>query len=502
MRIRCTIKWMAGLVALAAWCQLETTGTCQTYRQVVPNQYENIPGQGHSAGLSQAFRMQQFFPSGQFPQVPVIITGLRYRRHGPTPFTDATAEVRYRLSTTSSSEAQFSAVFAENAGQDETVVFDGVISMSSPTPDETAPYPFEMSVPFTTSFVYHPSRGNLLVDHQVLGPSTIPYNDAAGVSGDGIARIYSTDPNATVAGTSDEGSDVIEFEYAPLNDVVFDPPGMTFTNSIAVAMYSGVPGGVVRFTTDGTEPGPASTLYTTPITLEVSAVFKAKVFVAGVAASDTFTAEYTRFYPPDIEFLPAGGYFTNLIEVVLLNNLGAGTIRYTTDNSPVLASSLPYLVPLNLTASATLRTRVFLNAIPVSDEFSQSYTRIYAFEDDGLPFTWRSEHFGPGFLTDPCAAADADCDNDGYTNADEYAQGTVPVDQGSAPQIQLSIRAVPQLIFTTVAGRSYRILRSTSVAPPSWQIIEDNITATASELLYVDATAPMNSFYQIELVRD
>ncbi len=116
--------------------------------------------------------------------------------------------------------------------------------------------------------------------------------------------------------------------------------------------------------------------------------------------------------------------------------------------------------------------------------------------------SWREQYFGPNFLTNPCAAADADCDDDGYAVLEEYQYTTDPTDGESAPEIVLTVRAVPRLTFTTIAGRSYRIQRTTTLNPPAWQTIVESVTANGPELHHVDELAPDHSYYQIELIRD
>src|SRR5690606_11118231 len=119
-----------------------------------------------------------------------------------------------------------------------------------------------------------------------------------------------------------------------------------------------------------------------------------------------------------------------------------------------------------LSAESTVSAQVFVNTFTVSDMFTKTYSRVYAFEDDGVPFAWREEYFGACFLTDQRVAAGANFDNDGYTTLEEYNAGTSPVDAGSAPTIELAIRAIPKLTFTTVPGKTYRILRTTNLEVP------------------------------------
>ncbi len=665
---------------------------------VVPNSYVNSPGLGYSAALSQPIRSQQLYPSNEFPAATVRITALRWRRYSAQTISSASGQFRFKLSTTTKSENNLSSTFAQNVGLNETIVFDGTWNVSSPTPDNVAPYPFELVLNLTTPFDYNPAQGNLLLEHQCFSTS-IPFVDAAGDAGDGLARAYNLnlDPNGTTASVVDTGGEIIQFEYTiigptlthvvpiglestegnyysgtmrepllrqqtlyaaanfpsstlhitelrfrrdiseppfvnasatatvklsttsrgtgnmsstfannsgpdettvfngvwnystptvvgagivrpfeivlplatpftynpasgnllfdiritggtggswtdgasggpsqvarvlslnpnattgnvgeltgdviqfvyqaqPVTTITITPPAGTFTNSVQVSIQSGYPNSYVRYTTDGNDPTQTSTTYTGPFTLTQTRTVKARLFVNGFPASEIAEATYTRYVPPDIQFIPAGRLFTNQLGVTLVNNVGGGTtIRYTLNGSAPTSTSTAYAGPINLTAAATIRAQVYLGNFFVSDVFTESYARVYAFANDGVPFAWREQYFGPGFLTNPCAAADADCDDDGYVVAEEYQYSTDPTDGDSAPEIILTVRAVPRLTFTTIPGRSYRIQRTTTLNPPAWQTIVESVTAIGPQMHYVDEEAPNTSYYQVELIRD
>ncbi len=281
----------------------------------------------------------------------------------------------------------------------------------------------------------------------------------------------------------------------------FQPAGGTFTNSVQVTIQSPVGGGTIRYTTDGNDPTASSTAYTGPFALTQTATVKARLYVNGFPASEVATATYTRYIPPDIQFVPSGQLFTNQLNVALVNNVGAGsTIRYTLNGSTPTSTSTAYVpgVPVNLTAGATITAQVYFGNFFVSDVFTETYARVYAFGNDGVPFAWREQYFGPNYLTNPCAAADADCDGDSYTVVEEYQHGTNP----TVMEIILSMRAVPRLTFSTIPGESYQIQRTTTLDPADWQIIVPSIQATGPELHYVDELAPDHSYYRIEQIQN
>ena len=485
--------------------QFEYTLAGPTLTHVIPAGLEETDGNYYSGTLREAqLRQQIVYGAANFPAGNVTITELRFRRDiGEPPFLNASANVTVKLSTTSRGTGNLSAAFAENSGPDETTVFDGVWNYSSPTTVEPRTVrPFEIILPLSAPFTYNPSAGNLLFDIRVAGGTGGGWTDGASGSGSQVARERSLNPDAATGNAGELTGDVIQLVYQTTATLEILPNGGTFTNSVQVSLASGVSNSVIRYTTNGDDPTGASAAYTVPFTLTETATVKARLFVNGFPASEIVEATYTRYVPPDIQFNPPGQLFTNQLSVTLVNNVGAGTIRYTVDGAEPTSASTAYSGPLNLTAGAAIRARVFLNTFPISEEFSETYARVYAFGDDGVPFAWREQYFGPGFLTNPCAAAGADCDDDGYSVTEEYQYTTDPTDGDSAPEILLTVRVVPKLTFTTIPGRSYRIDRTTTLNPPDWQTIVESILATGTELLYVDADAPDNSFYRIELIQD
>jgi hypothetical protein len=196
---------------------------------------------------------------------------------------------------------------------------------------------------------------------------------------------------------------------------------------------------------------------------------------------------------PDIAFYPNGGLYTNSVSVTLSNALGFGQIRYTIDGSSPSASSLLYAGPIILTTNATVRAQAYFNGFDISIVYSQTYSRLYAV-DDGVPNAWRLQFFGAGYLSDPRVGAGQDPDNDGRTNIEEYQAGTNPLDPLSG--FALSIRTVPQVIFSSVPGQSYAIGRRDGVTNAPVTIT--NILATATTTRFTDAgVTNSTSFYTV-----
>lgn len=280
-----------------------------------------------------------------------------------------------------------------------------------------------------------------------------------------------------------------------LPPVLITPAGGSFTNEVRVTLRSGLPEAVLYFTLDGSEPTVASVRYTSPILLTTRATLRARAFVNGFPASDI---ESAMFEPdPGVRILPPGGTFTNAVEIQVTTRLAGVTLRHTLDGTEPNAASPEWVRPLRIVAATQVKVRAFLGDFPVSEVVTAEFQRVYAI-DDGLPASWREQYFGPGYATDPRVAAEADPDNDGSSNLQEYLAGTDPLDPGSG--FAVGIRAVPEVRFRSVPGQRYRILRR-DVLKGETVVVVDDLVAEGAEVTHVDTliSAP-SGFYLVERV--
>jgi hypothetical protein len=82
------------------------------------------------------------------------------------------------------------------------------------------------------------------------------------------------------------------FGHAPVAPPVFNPAGGTYTAPQTVSGSSATPFAEIRYTTDGTEPVPSSTLYTEPISIGTTTTLKAKAWRTGLTPSTITSATY------------------------------------------------------------------------------------------------------------------------------------------------------------------------------------------------------------------
>src|SRR5204862_7844704 len=86
----------------------------------------------------------------------------------------------------------------------------------------------------------------------------------------------------------------------------FSPPGGTYDRPQSVAISDATPGATIYYTTDGSTPTTASTVYTGPIAVTRTMTLQALATASGMANSTVASATYT-IWAATPTFSPAGG---------------------------------------------------------------------------------------------------------------------------------------------------------------------------------------------------
>lgn len=130
--------------------------------------------------------------------------------------------------------------------------------------------------------------------------------------------------------------------------------------------------------------------------------------------------------------------------------------------------------------------------------------RMVDTDGDNLPDWWEGEEFAT--LAQLSAT---DSDGDGFSNYDEYLAGTDPADIGSKLGFSSATEGSGSgkddfvLILPTVAGRSYLVEWSSSLAADSWTALGGTIIGTGGPVEIRDAEAlssAFHRFYRLSLV--
>ena len=188
-------------------------------------------------------RYQQVYDASQFTKVPAgggFITRISLRPDCGSVGNQISSNLQVNLSTTAKRPDELSAVFDENIGPDDTVVWN-VARYVPPAGVGDCPTTFFHSEEFYLDipFFYHPAKGNLLLDirkastqrKQVLPIS--PRLDAQNVLGDSVSRAFAFSLSTNKAEVVDTVGLVSYFE-------VFPTPGLTVaqgTNNVILSWH-------------------------------------------------------------------------------------------------------------------------------------------------------------------------------------------------------------------------------------------------------------------------
>ena len=125
-----------------------------------------------------------------------------------------------------------------------------------------------------------------------------------------------------------------------------EPESLTITDTMA--------GASIYYTTDGSTPGPGSTLYTGPISLSRAETVIAVADANGYSQSGEVEGVYTLQAATPLLSLPAGIYPPGTTVTIRYGPTN-GSVYYTTDGTPPSASSTPYTGPIALSGTETIQ---------------------------------------------------------------------------------------------------------------------------------------------------
>jgi hypothetical protein len=198
-------------------------------------------GGGGSSVIRDEIRLQEIYEAELFPPHPILIRELRWRPsavYGGS-FTAKLDRMQINLSTTRRRSETLSRTFAANVGDDDTVVFDGPITLKSEFAGPTmGPKEFDIIVPFMVPFNFNPRAGNLLVEIRNHRASLGTYVDAG--NGNHVARSFNLGATSTMGTVGDGGSDCIQFCYTHSDHS--EPPraGLLLNGSFEYGVHPGI----------------------------------------------------------------------------------------------------------------------------------------------------------------------------------------------------------------------------------------------------------------------
>jgi hypothetical protein len=169
--------------------------------------------------------------------------------------------------------------------------------------------------------------------------------------------------------------------YGLLNELpsvappVITPGTSSFTGPIQVSITDATPGATIYYTTDGSGPSTASTVYLGPLTINTTQTVTAIAVAPGYDWITPVSATFTSLdNTPNPSMSPFGGTFTTLPTVTITDSNTSAAIYYTMDGSTPTNASTVYTAPITLTGTQTIKAIAFAPGLNGSAVDSQTYT--------------------------------------------------------------------------------------------------------------------------------
>jgi hypothetical protein len=150
----------------------------------------------------------------------------------------------------------------------------------------------------------------------------------------------------------------------------FSPAPATYTSPQTVTLSDSTSGAALYYTTDGSTPTTASTLYSAPIAVSATTTINAIAVASGYSNSAVATGTYTINIPTVATptFSPAAGSFSSAQSVTLSDSTTGASIYYTTNGSTPTAASTLYSASTPIAVSSTTT----INAIAIASGYVNS----------------------------------------------------------------------------------------------------------------------------------
>jgi hypothetical protein len=163
---------------------------------------------------------------------------------------------------------------------------------------------------------------------------------------------------------------------------VINPSSGIYSTDQNVSITCETSGAIIYYTTDGSIPTVASSIYTTPITvagnrtiLTLNAIAVQSGSTDSAVATAVININYTQVSTPN--FSPVGATYSSDQNVAITCSTVGATIYYTTDGSSPNISSSVYSAPISVSGNGTIKT---IKAYAVKSGMSDSTVAIATYK--------------------------------------------------------------------------------------------------------------------------
>jgi len=246
---------------------------------------------------------------------------------------------------------------------------DQQVGISCATSGSTIYYTTDGSTPTASSNAYSSSIS--------VSGASVHTSSAIAVSGDDASLTIKAIAVKNDMINSDVANATYNINYLQLAAPTFTPASGSFSIDTDVTINSPA-GADIHYTTDGSEPTAASTLYTAPVTVSgngTDTIIKAIAIqdqkLDSPVTSEEYIINYNKVSTPQVS--PAAGTYENDQSVAITCNTDGAAIYYTTDESTPTASSTLYTGAISVSTDETIKAIALKNMAINSDVISAAY---------------------------------------------------------------------------------------------------------------------------------
>jgi subtilase family serine protease len=214
--------------------------------------------------------------------------------------------------------------------------------------------------------IYYTTDGTNPTDKSILYQDKIALSTSATITAVAIEAGYTT--SSFASSTYTIGQTVAAPTIAPAG-------GAAFATTQLITLADVLPGASIYYTTDGSAPTAASTLYTGPFNISTSETIKAIAVMSGYFNSAVTSTSYTiALTLPTPTISPNAGQYAVSQTVTILDAQPSAAVYYTTDGTVPTSSSTLYTGAISLSSSETIQAIAvesgFLNSGVASASFA------------------------------------------------------------------------------------------------------------------------------------
>jgi hypothetical protein len=204
------------------------------------------------------------------------------------------------------------------------------VTISNKTAGAVIHYTTDGTTPTVTSAVYN---GSITIPSAPVTKTISAIAVASGKSSPVMTAVYTIAPQLAMPS--------------------FAPATATYSGSTQVTISSPTPGGIIYYTTNGTQPTASSSVWTGPMTVsETSSIIAVVSGVPGFSQSQPVRGTYTIVQPtPTPIITPGSGNYSSAQTVAISNPSTVSRIFYTTDGTTPTTVSAVYTAPFLLNPS-------------------------------------------------------------------------------------------------------------------------------------------------------